>query len=246
MTDQMIAPKKTKKASKKKQPTNARIFFILDRSGSMMSIKNDTIGGFNSFLAEQKKLPGKATFSLVQFDDRYEVHHNNVPINEVPELSEFTFVPRGGTALYDAVGITISRFKNDNPKDTKTIVAILTDGQENSSKEYNYANLQSLIKEVEGEHGWEVLFVGANMDAKSVAINMGIQAKNAVTFDYSAHGTASAMSTLSFAASATRGMNYAYADGTTLSAENLDMSKLYTATATAAAPTQPSPKPDQK
>jgi Mg-chelatase subunit ChlD len=230
---QMITPKK--KVTKKTKPQNARIFFILDRSGSMDSIKDETIGGFNSFLESQKAVPGKATLSLVQFDHEYLVVHNNVPLNEVSALDSKTFVPRGMTALYDAVGMTISRFKNDNPKNTKTIVAILTDGQENSSKEYNYTNLQKMIKDVEREHGWEVLFIGANMNAQAVATQMGIKASNAVNFTYDSKGAKDAFTTLNCAASATRGVDMFYADGTSTDGSGLDMSKMY-ATAAAVPP----------
>lgn len=219
----MIKPKKSKK-----QPTNARIFFILDRSGSMGRIADETIGGFNAFVESQKNLPGKATLSLVQFDHEYSVVHNNQPIESIPALDKSTFQPRGMTALYDAVGMTISKFKDDNPKDTKTIVAILTDGQENSSKEYSYGRIQELIKEVEGEHNWDVLFIGANMNAQAVAAQMGISAAKSVTYDYNGKGAMDALNTVACATSSLRGMNnMAYADGQALSADSLDMTKLY-------------------
>lgn len=222
----MITPKKKSK-SKSKKPTNARIFFILDRSGSMSSIKEETIGGFNAFLAGQKEVPGKVTVSLVQFDHEYLIVHDNVPLENVPDLNASTFQPRGYTALYDAVGRTISTFKDDNPKNTKTIVAILTDGQENASKEYNYAKVKELISNVEGEHDWEVLFLGTNMDARSVGTSMGIKASNSVTFDYTKAGTSDAMAAVNYATSSLRGAAFNYADGTCSAAAGVDMSKLY-------------------
>jgi len=225
MTQQMVTPKKS--ASKKSTPKNARIFFILDRSGSMSTIADETIGGFNAFVTGQKELPGKATLTLVQFDHEYNVIHDNVKLASVPELTRDTFKPRGMTALYDAVGLTIANFKHDNPKNTKTIVAILTDGQENASKEYSYSKVKQLIDEVQGEHSWDVLFIGANMDSKSVAQSMGIKASNTTNFDYSKTGAMDAMATMNFAASSMRGVACAYADGTVADANNLDMTKLY-------------------
>src|ERR1017187_1456227 len=168
MTDKMVTPAKTLKKSKKTAPKNARIFFILDRSGSMTGIADETIGGFNAFVDDQKEVPGKATFSLVQFDHEYHLVHDDISLSEVPTMTRDTFRPRGMTALYDAVGKTIARFKDDNPKNTKTIVQILTDGQENSSKEYSFTQVQELIKEVEEKHGWDVFFIGANMNTQAV------------------------------------------------------------------------------
>jgi uncharacterized protein YegL len=222
MTDQMITPKK----KSKKAPKNTRIFFILDRSGSMASIADETIGGFNAFVEAQKAVPGKATLSLVQFDHEYLVVHNGVPLQDVPLLDKTTFVPRGMTALYDAVGRTIAQFKDDNPKDTKTIVTILTDGAENSSKEFTYSQISQMIKQVEADHGWEVMFLGANMNAQVVAANMGIKASSSVTFDYSKVGAVSAMSSINAATSSLRGMSMNYADGSSVN-DSLDMSKLY-------------------
>jgi uncharacterized protein YegL len=222
----MITPKK----KAKKTPTKARILFIIDRSGSMSCIKDETIGGFNAFLKEQKSLPGKATVSLVQFDHEYLVTHDNVPIQDVPELNGNTFQPRGYTALYDAVGRTIASLKDDNPKNTKTIVAILTDGAENASKEYTYSKVKELITEVEGQHGWEVLFLGTNMDAGRVGAQMGVKVSNSVTFDYTKAGAMDAMSAVNFATTASRGVSLnsrCYADGSAITAANLDMSKLY-------------------
>lgn len=224
--DKMVTPvKKTKKTKKAKTPKNTRILFILDRSGSMRAIMDDTIGGFNSYVAGQLDCPGEATLSLIQFDHECLIVHDNVPVADVPEMTRETFVPRGMTALYDAVGMTISQFK-EAPKDTKTIVMILTDGQENSSKEYTFSSVKKLIQEVEDDLGWEVMFLGANMDAGQVAASMGIKGMNAATFDFSANGAADALSSVTLATRSMRGASFSYADGTS-SADGLDMSKLY-------------------
>ena len=210
---------------KKTQPENARIVFILDRSGSMQSIAAETVGGFESYIETQKSQPGKATVTLVQFDDRYQVDYDGIDINDVPKLE---FKPRGYTALYDAIGKTIVDLK-DNPttEDTKTIIVILTDGEENASKEYNYIAVQRLIKEVQDDLNWEVIFVGANIDAVKTASSIGIKASNSVTFDYSSKGAVDVMAAVGFATSSLRGANFEYADGSKLNARNLDMSKMY-------------------
>jgi uncharacterized protein YegL len=222
MTDKMIAPK-----AKKAKVKNVRILFVLDRSGSMSSIKEETIGGFNAFIAEQKSIPGKALLSLVQFDNQYLVVHDNVPLQDVPDLDGKTFVPRGMTALYDAIGITINHYKEEKVPKTKTILAILTDGGENSSKEYSHAMAQGMIEAVQNELGWDVLFIGANIDAKAVGGSLGIKASNTASFDYTSKGAGDAISAMSFATSSIRGMSNYYADGTLADANNLDMTKMY-------------------
>ena len=223
MTDKMIVPK-----AKKAKAKNARILFILDRSGSMASIKAETIGGFNAFVAEQKSIPGKALLSLAQFDHQYIVVHDNVPVQDVPDLNNKTFEPRGMTALYDAIGITIDHYKAEKvPKNTKTILAILTDGGENSSKEYTHTAAHNMIKAVQDDLGWDVLFIGANIDAKAVGGSLGIKAAHTASFDYNSKGAMDAINTMSFATSSIRGMSNCYADGSTVDASNLDMTKMY-------------------
>ena len=211
---------------KKQQPQNARIVFILDRSGSMRSIARDTVGGFESFIETQKAQPGSATVTLVQFDDQYQVDYKDVPINEVPDLQ---FVPRGWTALYDAIGKTVAeKMSGEQPDDTKTIIVILTDGEENRSTEYTYNYVQNLLKEAQDILGWEVIFVGANIDAVKTASSLGIKASNSVTFDYSSKGAGDVMAAVGYATSSMRGASFAYADGSKLDAQNLDMTKMYT------------------
>ena len=171
------------------------IIVVLDRSGSMQSIKNETISGFNSFVSEQKKLDYRSSLTLVQFDDRYQIDYESVDINKVPELNTDTFVPRGLTALLDAIGKTIKTtrdrysklVKNDLPD--KTIFVIITDGQENNSTKYNRKRIFKKIRKMEKEHNWEFVFLGANQDAISEANNYGINAKRAMTYAADKVGT---------------------------------------------------------
>lgn len=171
------------------------ISVVLDRSGSMASVATDTIGGFNTFLAEQKKQPGKATLTLAQFDDVYEVVHDGKPLAEVPELTSRTFVPRGSTALLDAIGNTINRTGKrladmpDTERPGKVIVVILTDGFENASREFSKEKINEMIAHQRDKYQWEFVFIGANQDAIATAASYGIGAHSTMTYAANAVGT---------------------------------------------------------
>lgn len=167
------------------------ITVILDRSGSMQSIKSDIIGGFNTFLKQQKEVPGKATLTLVQFDtgNPYEVIHNYRPLQEIPELNDRTFVPRGGTPLLDCLGRGINdlsehinKLTNDQKPD-KVFFIIITDGQENSSREFKKSDIVKLIDEKKNKDNWEFLFLSADLDAIGDARLYGINQTNVYVFN---------------------------------------------------------------
>ena len=163
------------------------VVFILDRSGSMSGLEADTIGGFNATLKRQKELPGEVLWSTVLFDDKHEVIHDRVPIAKIEKLTEKEYYVRGCTALLDAIGRAVHHIKNIHkyarPEDVpgKTLFVITTDGMENASREYSYADVKRMI-ESQQEAGWEFLFLGANMDAVSVAGRMGIRPERSATF----------------------------------------------------------------
>lgn len=173
------------------------IVCIIDRSGSMGTIKSDAIGGFNSFLDSQKKLPGEATFTLVQFNNKYETIYENILINDVTPLTEETYKTMGTTALLDTVGYTIDsigeRLTNipEEFRPEKVIVAILTDGEENASKNPKY-NQKHLIKEkIEHQknvYKWEFIFLAANQDAFKEGLKLGIDVKDTIQFAASKEG----------------------------------------------------------
>jgi Mg-chelatase subunit ChlD len=150
--------------------------FILDRSGSMETCRDDTIGGFNAFLNEQKADGG--TLTLILFDHEYELLYECKPINDVEPLTMQTFVPRGSTALLDAIGRAIKECK------TQTIptVVILTDGHENASHTYTKAHIKDLIAERQKD-GWTFVYLGANQDAFAEASSIGIGAGQTLNFD---------------------------------------------------------------
>jgi len=181
----------------------SEIVCIIDRSGSMSSIKTDAIGGFNTFLEEQKKIPGEATLTFIQFDTEYEVLHENTPLQNVPSLNEDTFQPRGMTALLDALGKTIDsvgeRLKGmpEENRPDKVIFAILTDGQENSSGKYSLSQVKEKIEHQRNVYKWEFIFLAANQDAFAEGFKLGIDPKDTFNFQSTGKGTRAAYRTLS-------------------------------------------------
>jgi hypothetical protein len=160
-------------------PTDATIIriFLLDRSGSMESSADDTIGGFNTFVNEQKEFGG--SLSLYQFDHEILCEYQHMQITEVPRMTRKTFVPRGSTALLDAIGEVL---KSQNIPDNTTVKFIIfTDGLENSSNKYTSAHIKDLIEMYTGK-GWDFMYLGANQDAIMEAAKMGINTQNAMTY----------------------------------------------------------------
>lgn len=186
------------------------ITIILDRSGSMQSIASDAIGGFNAFLATQRREPNvgrepgsdATRLTLVLFDDKYEVPYKSIPLTEVPDLTDHTFLPRGSTALRDAIGRTLSKMTRSfaarpvEQKPATIIIAILTDGEENASHEYSAAHIADLI-EAKKELGWQFIFLAANQDAIATAAALRIDAADALNFVSNQAGTATAFRELS-------------------------------------------------
>jgi len=180
----------------------AEIAVILDRSGSMEAIATDAIGGFNAFVDSQRRQPGDARMTLILFDDRYEVPIKSQPLAQVPLLTRQTFVPRGSTALLDAIGRTIKKMTDSfaarpvaNRPDT-IIVAILTDGEENASRTFSQAHIADLIAEKRAQ-GWEFIFLAANQDAIASATRLSIPAADAEAFAADRTGTQAAFARLS-------------------------------------------------
>lgn len=193
------------------------IIIILDRSGSMASVAGDTIGGFNEFLSKQKTEQGEAKMTLVQFDNLYEKVYEALPLADVKPLDRTTFVPRGSTALLDAIGTTIlaqgKRFDEASSKPGKVVVAILTDGEENSSREFTREKVFALIKEQRDKWAWDFYFLGANQDAIRAAGDIGILKAQAITYAANAKGVDAAFDVLNLATTSSReGSTYAVSD----------------------------------
>lgn len=158
------------------------ITLILDRTGSMESIRSDTIGGFNAFLKQQKEVDGEATLSLIQFDsqDPFEIIHDFKPIALVPDLSRETYVPRAATPLLDAMGRGINNLEEnlgkfgERGRPSKVIMAVITDGHENASREFSKGQIREMI-EKKSEEGWQFVFLSADLDSFGDAVDYGFR-----------------------------------------------------------------------
>ena len=172
------------------------LVFILDRSGSMAGLENDTIGGFNAMIEKQKKEPGEALISTVLFDTECDVIHDRIHIQEITPLTQDTYYVRGCTALLDAVGKAIHHIGNvhkyarEEDRPEKTLFVITTDGMENASREYSYNQVRRMIQHQKEKYGWEFLFLGANIDAAKEAARFGIDKDCAADYHADSKGTA--------------------------------------------------------
>ena len=181
------------------------ITVILDRTGSMESIRDDIIGGFNAFLEEQQKLPGKATMTLVQFDsqDPYEVICRFALASEVPKLDRNVYVPRASTPLLDAIGRGINDLEasighiDDKAQPSKVVLAIVTDGQENASREFNRTQIVKMIEEKTKKNDWQFVFLSSDLAAIRDAEAYGIDMKMSLAYVKDSQGTRNAFSVLS-------------------------------------------------
>lgn len=179
------------------------ITMILDRSGSMGQCRESAISGFNNFLSEQREQPGEARMSLILFDDRYETPYLSIPISEATMLDTDSFVPRGLTALLDAIGRTIDELGAklaalpEEGRPGSVIVAILTDGMENASRLYSLKDVSSKIAHQREKYGWDFLFLGADADAIATATKMNIDTHLSACYVADAVGTSASHRALS-------------------------------------------------
>ena len=186
------------------------LVFILDRSGSMHGLEEDTIGGFNSMLEKQKGEPGEALVSTVLFDDETQVLHDRVKLREVKPMTCKEYYVRGCTALLDAIGGAIHHIGNihkyareeDVPE--RTLFVITTDGMENASRRYTAQQVKEMIRRQKEKYGWEFLFLGANIDAVETAGHLGITPDRAVNYHCDSQGTQVNYEAISQAVSAVR------------------------------------------
>ena len=171
------------------------LVFILDRSGSMSGLETDTIGGFNSMLEKQKKESGEAFVTTVLFDDKYELLHDRYDIKGVNLLTEKEYYVRGSTALLDAIGITINNIgkalsdTKEEDRPGKVLFVIITDGMENSSREFSYEKVKKMVEHQKSKYSWDFIFLGANIDAIKTANSFGISADMATNFVSDSAGT---------------------------------------------------------
>ena len=186
------------------------LVFILDRSGSMAGLEDDTIGGFNAMIEKQKRGEGEVLVSTVLFDNVSEVLHDRVDIQSVAPMTREQYHVRGCTALLDAVGAAIHHIGNvhkyarEEDRPEKTLFVITTDGMENASRQYTYEGLKAMIRRQKEEYGWQFLFMGANIDAAKEAARFGIDRDHAADYHADRKGTAVIYEAMSEAVCAVR------------------------------------------
>lgn len=187
------------------------LVFILDRSGSMRGLEQDTIGGFNAMLDRQREAEGQALVSTVLFDSGTEVIHDRVDVRKVEPMTEKQYAVRGCTALLDAVGGAIHHIGNvhkyarEEDRPARTLFVITTDGMENASRRYDAGRVREMIRHQTERYGWEFLFLGANIDAVQTAGRFGIDADRAANYHSDSLGTALNYDVLGDAIHAVRG-----------------------------------------
>ena len=189
--------------SKQMNKDYTHIIVVLDRSGSMDVVRDDTIGGFNTFIKEQKSKPGKATITLAQFSHKYSLVMDMKPLSETNLLTKKTYQPNGYTALHDAVCKTIDnvgRQLSDMPEHERpglVMCVIITDGGENASREFGFEDVKKRIDTQTNDYKWQFVFIGANVDAFAVGNQFGIKQGNILQYTQNAVGTKCAFSSLS-------------------------------------------------
>jgi uncharacterized protein YegL len=164
------------------------LVFILDKSGSMSGLVDDTIGGYNAMLEKQRAVEGQCHITTVLFDNNYELLHDRINIKAVCPITHKEYFVGGSTALIDAIGRTIHKIVKvqrntaDDYRAEKVMFVIITDGEENSSREYSAERVKKMIEYERKKYGWEFIFLGANIDAVETAGRFGIAANRAVNY----------------------------------------------------------------
>lgn len=172
------------------------IVFIIDRSGSMAGLEDDTVGGFNAMVEKQKKEDGEALLSAVLFNQESEVLYDRTDIGKVEPMTDRQYRAGGCTALLDAIGgavhhiANVHKYAREEDRPARTVFVITTDGLENSSRRYGYDEVRRMVEHEREKYGWEFLFLGANMDAISAARSFGIRPDRAVRYRNDGEGLA--------------------------------------------------------
>ena len=191
-------------------PNLTELVYIIDRSGSMNALTSDTVGGYNAFIEEQKKLEGQAYLTTVLFDDRYELFCDHTDIMEAKHMTEADCHARGCTALMDAVGKTINSVgarlakTPEEERPSKVLFMIVTDGYENASKEFSRNAVKKMVEHQQSVYSWEFLFVGAGIDAYAEASSIGISTEHTASTYATMDCMAATMTAFSKGASAIR------------------------------------------
>ena len=156
--------------------------FVLDRSSSMETLQAEAIAGFNTLVDEQRKLEPPASFSFALFSNEVSFLYDGIPLPEVPPLTPALYEPDGGTALNDAIGSMIQRIGKRAKRSTRVLIAILTDGRENVSRQFSRDDILSMITYRRTTYDWQFIFIGPE-EALAYALSIGIPRSNVVSFD---------------------------------------------------------------
>jgi uncharacterized protein YegL len=218
------------------RPNFTEIIAIIDRSGSMQSLTPETISGYNSFLKEQKEIEDETNISLVLFNHTHEYIYDNVPIKKVKKLKKQIYMAHGMTAMNDAIGTAITTAgarlakMEEHERPSKVIVLIITDGQENSSREYRTSQIKEMIDKQQNTYSWEFIFLGANIDVDQYAADYGFKAGKFAMYDQSSKGTTAVFDSMSTAVTNERGFSIDDSGERTRSAGtvNYSMDTIYT------------------
>lgn len=173
------------------------IVCILDRSGSMRSLRKDTVEGYNSFIESQKEQDGEAKVTTILFNGELKILHDRMDVKEIPEMKKRDYVPSGSTSLLDALGSAIDRtgkILSDTPEEdrpSKVIFMVITDGEENTSTEYTYQDVKDRVTHQQEKYSWNFIFVGANIDSYSEGMKLGFCENNISNYTADKIGTES-------------------------------------------------------
>ena len=175
---------------------STELVFILDRSGSMSGLEDDTVGGYNSMMDKQREVEGEVIVTTVLFDDKYELLHDRINFKDLIPMTREEYYVRGSTALIDAIGRTIKKVENaqthiaEKSKADKVIFVITTDGYENASREFSAQQVKKMVEDKRLHSGWEFIFMGANIDAVETAKMYGVAESCAVNYHSDKKGEA--------------------------------------------------------
>jgi uncharacterized protein YegL len=170
------------------------LVFILDRSGSMRGLEDDTIGGFNAFVDKQKALKSEVHISTILFNHQVQLLHDRIDLSAVLPLTSKDYEVGGSTALLDAIGYGIDKIVSVQKSMTakhqaqKVLFVVMTDGHENASRQYSAQDIKKMIEHQEQRYGWEFIFMGANIDALSTSREYGFRKERSTNFKADAKG----------------------------------------------------------
>ena len=200
-------------SASEKNGSRTHICVVLDESASMASVWDATISGFNEFLETQRAAPGEATITLVKFNTNYRAVYEGKSVKEAPGLDKNSYTPNNNTALHDAVGKALHRMKEIVPDGERALVCVITDGEENASRECSLKEIKALIEEREATGLWTFTYLGANQDAWEVGGKMGVAMGNMANYASTPAGTSQAFTSMSQGAVSLRACSSGRTDG---------------------------------